>query len=146
MAAAAAAVVLDASAALEVLLPDSAARFAMAVDLLQRIGSRQVVAHVPLIFFNEVAAGCARAVRGVRASDKDARAFLDRLGVVPLSVSLEIQPAAEWFGRAMRMHCQVADSAYLAMAVELRVPIATFDGGLATAARSNKAKLYFPKP
>jgi hypothetical protein len=35
MAAAAAAAVLDADAALEVLLPDSASRFSMATDLLQ---------------------------------------------------------------------------------------------------------------
>jgi hypothetical protein len=61
MAAAAAAVVLDASAALEVLLPDSATRFSLAADLFEKIGTNRLVAHVPLIFFNEVAAGCARA-------------------------------------------------------------------------------------
>ena len=44
----------------------------------------------------------------------------------------------------MKLQCQVTDSAYLAMALELKVPIATFDGGLATAARANKAKVYFP--
>lgn len=143
MAQAASALVFDASAALEVLLPDTAARFAMAADLLQKIGSKQVIAHVPLIFFNEVAAGCARAVRGGRTSRTDAQAFLGRLGAVPLSLSVEINPAAEWFNRAMKLNCQVADSAYLAMALELHVPIATFDGGLATAARSNKGKLYF---
>ncbi|MFZ2651786.1 MAG: hypothetical protein WA210_16945 [Burkholderiaceae bacterium] len=44
MVAAAAAVVFDASAALEVLLPDTAARFAMAADLLEKIGSNQVIA------------------------------------------------------------------------------------------------------
>ena len=140
----AAAVVFDASAALEVLLPDSAARFALAVDLLEQIGSGKVVAHVPLIFFNEVAAGCARAVRGGRTKRADARAFLAKLGAVPLSLSVDINPASYWFDRAMKLGCQVADSAYLAMALELRVPIATFDNGLATAARSRRAKLYFP--
>ena len=145
MAVAVAAVVFDASAALEVLLPDSSARFAMAADLLEKIGSKQTIAHVPLIFFNEVAAGCARAVRGGRTSRTDAQAFLDRLGAVPLNLSVEINPAAEWFDRAIKLNCQVADSAYLTMALELRLPIATFDGGLATAARSNKGKLYFPR-
>ncbi len=139
-----AAVVFDASAALQVLLPDTAARFALAVDLLEKIGTNKVIARVPLIFFNEVAAGCARAVRGGRAKRADAQAFLSRLGTVPLNLSVEINPAADWFDRAIRLNCQVADSAYLAMALELRAPIATFDGGLATAARSNKAKLYFP--
>lgn len=143
MAAAAAAIVFDASAALEVLLPDTAARFAMAADLLQKVGSKQVIAHVPLIFFNEVAAGCARAVRGGRTTRADAEAFLERLGAVPLNLSVEINPASDWFNRAIKLNCQVADSAYLAMALELRVAVATFDGGLATAARSNKVKLYF---
>lgn len=83
---AAAAVVLDASAALEVLLPDTAARFALAADLLAKIGADEVIAHVPLIFFNEVAAGCARAVRGGRIRRADAQAFLARLGAVPLSL------------------------------------------------------------
>jgi predicted nucleic acid-binding protein len=137
-------VVLDASAALEALLPDSQTRLKQAIELLERIADSQVVAHVPLIFFNEVAAGCARATRGGRVTQRDATAFLARLQAVPLQLSVVIDPAAAWFERAMRWGCQVADSAYLAMAIELRAPIATFDGGLATAARSNKAKLYFP--
>lgn len=141
---AAAAVVLDASAALEVLLPDTAARFALAADLLAKIGADEVIAHVPLIFFNEVAAGCARAVRGGRIRRADAQAFLARLGAVPLSLSVEIHPAADWFERAIKLNCQVADSAYLVMALGMRVPIATFDGGLASATRANKAQLYFP--
>ena len=140
----AAAVVFDASAALEVLLPDTAARFALAVDLLEQIGSNKLLAHVPLIFLNEVAAGCARAVRGGRTKQADAKAFLGRLGALPLNLSVEIHPASAWFERAIKMHCQVADSAYLTLALDLRVPIATFDGGLATAAKSNKAKLYWP--
>lgn len=145
MAAAAAAVVLDASAALEALLPDSATRFALATELLEKIAGNEVVAHVPLIFFNEVAAGCARAVRGGRTTREDAQDFLSRLGAVPLNLSVEINPAREWFDRAINLNCQVADSAYLAMALALRVPVATFDGGLATAALANKAKLYFPR-
>ena len=137
------AVVFDASAALEILLPDTAARFELAAELLERIGNGATIAHVPMIFFNEVAAGCARAVRGGRTTRADARAFLSRLGAVPISLSVDILPAADWFDRALRLNCQVADSAYLAMALALRIPIATFDGGLATAAVSNKARLYF---
>ena len=66
------------------------------------------------------------------------------LGGVPFSLSIEISPAGYWFERAMKLHCQVADSAYLAMALELKVSIDTFDGGLATAARANKAKVFSP--
>ena len=115
----------------------------MAADLMEKIGTKQLIAHVPLIFFNEVAAGCARAVRGGRTKRADAKAFLEQLGALPLNLSVEINPATDWFERAIKLNCQVADSAYLAMALELRLPIATFDGGLAAAARSNKAKLYF---
>ncbi len=99
MAAAAAAVVLDASAALEVLLPDTAARLSMAGDLMEKIGTKQLIAHEPLIFFNEVAAGCARAVRGGRTTRADAKAFLHQLGALPLNLSVEINPAADWFER-----------------------------------------------
>lgn len=142
---AAAAVVLDASAALEALLPDSPTRLGLALELLERIASNEVLAHVPFIFFNEVAAGCARAVRGGRTTREDAQDFLGRLGVVPLNLSVEINPARDWFDRAIKLNCQVADSSYLALALTLRVPIATFDGGLATAAIENKASLYFPR-
>lgn len=98
---------------------------------------------MPLVFLNEVAAGCARAVRGRRKSRADATEFLGKLGVLPLELSVEINSAEQWFERAIKLNCQVADSAYLSMALELRIPIATFDGGLATAVRSNKGKLYF---
>lgn len=65
--------------------------------------------------------------------------FPSRLGAVPLELSVEINPAREWFDRAIKLNCHVADSAYLALALALalRVPIATFDGGLATAAIAN---------
>jgi predicted nucleic acid-binding protein len=139
------AIVLDAGAVLETVLPDSAERQAKALALLDAISTGGIVAHVPIIFFNEVAAACARAERGKRLKRADAVAFLDRLGRVPVSLSVDILPAAYWFERAMKLHCQVADGAYLALALDLKAPIATFDGGLATAARSNKAKLYFAR-
>ena len=105
MVGAAAAVVLDASAALEVLLPDSPTRFELSVDLLEKIASNEVIAHVPLIFFNEVAAGCARAVRGGRVTHEDAHVFLSQLGAVPLNLSVEINPARDWFDRAIKLNC-----------------------------------------
>ena len=69
MAAGVAAIVLDdASAALEALLPDSATRFGLATGLLEKIATNELVAHMPLIFFNEVAAGCARHAQTHRCS------------------------------------------------------------------------------
>ena len=47
-------------------------------------------------------------------------------------------------GASASLEVFLPDRAHLTMALALRVPIATFDGGLAAAARSNKAKLYFP--
>jgi hypothetical protein len=70
-------------------------------------------------------AGCARAVRGGRTKRADAEAFLTRLGAVPVNLSVDINPAGYWFDRAMKLGCQVVDSAYLAMALDLRAPIAT---------------------
>ncbi len=40
------AVVSDASAALEILLPDTATRFEQAAELLERIGTGATIAHV----------------------------------------------------------------------------------------------------
>ena len=66
----AAAVVFDASAALEVLLPDTAARFALAVDLLEQIGSNKLLAHVPLALldFAAVARPPSKVAIGTRRS------------------------------------------------------------------------------
>lgn len=136
-------VVLDASAALQLILPDTAAAFDAASVLFADLAAERVKAHVPVIFFNEVAAVIARAVRGKRITTPQAESFLAVMAATPLVLQIEVLTAGDWYERAMRWGCQVADGAYLGLALELGAPIATTDRGLMTAARSNKAKLHW---
>jgi predicted nucleic acid-binding protein len=65
------------------------------------------------------------------------------MAATPLMLQIEVLAAGDWYERAMRWGCQVADGAYLGLALGLGIPIATTDRGLMTAARSNKAKLHW---
>lgn len=137
-------VVLDASAALQYLLPDTQELHALAVKLFGDIRAGRLTAHIPIIFMNEAAAPVAKAVRGRRVSAELAHDFFVMLGQTPLSLQVEILSPGDWYERAMRWHCGVADSAYLALAHDLKCPIVTTDRGLITAARSTKVKLHWP--
>lgn len=136
-------VVLDASAALQLILPDTAAAFDAAGSLYTDLAAERIKAHVPVIFFNEVAAVIARAVRGKRITPPQAESFLNVMAATPLVLQIEVLSAGDGYERAMRWGCQVADGAYLGLALDLGAPIATTDRGLMTAARSNKAKLFW---
>ena len=118
------AVVLDSSTALQLLLPDSEADRSRFLVLMASIEDGSRLAHVPMIFMNEVAAGCARAVRGGRATKAEAEAFFHLLSAVKLNLDMEILPPDAWYARAMQMHCQVADGAYLALARRLGAELA----------------------
>jgi predicted nucleic acid-binding protein len=137
-------VVLDASAALQLIIPDTATAFDAASALFADIAAERLKAHVPVIFFNEVAAAITRAVRGKRITKPQAESFFAVAGAAPLALQIEVLAIGDWYERAMRWGCQVADSAYLSLALGLGAPIATTDRGLMTAARSNKAKLHWP--
>jgi predicted nucleic acid-binding protein len=69
-------VVLDASAALQLIVPDTATAFDAAGSLFADLAAERIQAHVPVIFFNEVAAVIARAVRGKRITPPQAKSFL----------------------------------------------------------------------
>lgn len=138
-----AALVLDSSAALQAVLPDSDAHRVRAEQLLSDILAGRTVAHVPVIFFNEVAAGLARAVRDSkkRLRKEDAEEFMLTLGLARLELSIEVVPAGVWFDRALAWGCQVADSAYLQLALSKSLPLATTDGGLITAATAQRVRV-----
>jgi predicted nucleic acid-binding protein len=85
-----------------------------------------------------------RALCEVSASRRrKAESFLAVMAATPLVLQIEVLSARDWYERAMRWGCQVADGAYLGLALELGAPIATTNRGLMTAARSNKAKLHW---
>ena len=106
------------------------------------ITTGRIVAYVPVLFLNEVASACARAVRGGRIDRATAEAFFTLLADAPIGLQVEIIAPGDWFERSMKWGCQVADSAYLALAIDMKLPIATTDKGLMTAARTLKVSLY----
>lgn len=55
---------------------------------------------------------------------------------------LEVNPPGVWFDRALAWGCQVADGAYLQLAIDRRLPLATNDRGLITAARAQGVELF----
>jgi hypothetical protein len=91
-------VVLDASAALQLILPDTAAAFDAAGSLFTDLAAEHIKAHVPVIFFNEVAAVIARAVRGKRITPPQAESFLTVMAATPLVLQIEVLSA----GRLVR--------------------------------------------
>lgn len=137
-------VVIDASAALQYLAPDNPERAAQVDELFELVASGEWVAHVPGIFCAEVAAGAIRIVRSKRASLATARQFLGLVNALPLRTEFETLTAAQHFERAQRWSMQVADAAYLTLAVEMGAWLAATDGGMLTAARAQKVQLLWP--
>ena len=94
------AIVLDASAVLQVVTPDSEAARQRAERLVLDITAGSVAAFVLMLFLNEIAAACARAVRGRRIDRQTAEAFFAALGEAPISLQIEIITPSDWFERA----------------------------------------------
>lgn len=126
---------LDASFALEAILPTSKAWQSEAFDVIERIASQDIDARVPLLFFAEVAAVIARKVRARRLDADDAEAFLLQLDALGLHVEMTLDGSHQLYARAQQWQAGAYDAIYLAMAQEIAIPIATRDGGMVAAAR-----------
>ena len=135
-------VVLDASFALEAVLPTSAQWQHESWDLFERIASGTADAAVPWIFFAEIAAACARRVRARAMDPSDAIDFMGHLDTLPLMLDLTLDKAAGLYAPAMRWQCGAYDAIYLTLAQRLDLPLATRDRGLITAAKAAHIALY----
>ena len=136
--------VLDASYALELVLPTNATWQRDTLDLFDRATAGDTDLVIPMIFFAEVAATLSRKVRSRALGDDEAREYIDDLERVPMSLELSVDQASVLYGYARRWQCQAYDAMYLAAALQLDLPIATRDRGLVTAARAAKVPLYSP--
>lgn len=134
--------VLDASFALEAILPTSAAWQSEAFDLFDRIASQDVEARVPLLFFAEVAAVVTRKVRGRRLDDAEAAEFLLQLDALGLHIDLSLDGALQLYTQARQWQAGAYDAIYLATAKGMDIPIATRDGGMIAAARAAGVTVY----
>lgn len=137
-------VVLDASYVLESVLPTTREDQENANAVLTALASGELKAVVPWIFYCEIAAACARAVRGRRLDADDAVEFMDQLLQLGIDIDMKLDPPSVMFLAAMRTGAQAYDAMYVALAESMGLPVATVDRGMRTAVRSMKVGLYVP--
>ncbi len=135
-------VVVDASYILESILPTTAASRADANALIDGLASGELKAVVPWIFYCEIAATCAKAVRGRRLDDETARDFMDQLTNLGIDLDVKLDTASELYNGAMRTGAQAYDAMYVVLAESMGLPVATVDRGMRTAARSLNVPLF----
>ncbi|MBV9990503.1 MAG: type II toxin-antitoxin system VapC family toxin [Alphaproteobacteria bacterium] len=128
-----AALVIDASFALALLLPDEVKPSASMLALLEKDG-----AVVPAIWPIEVGNTLVMAERRKRIAASALDRIADRLDALPIGV--DERPVSEaWracIALAVRHRLTVYDGAYLELAKRLRLPLATLDGDLRKAAKA----------
>ena len=120
-------VVLDASVALGWLLPDEP-------RLELRLSSDSIL-HVPPVFSYEVAHAILKAVRRDRLTKAQADDLLQILDGFPIRISPLPRTLREIWHDVVGYEVNAYDSAYLSLATELDLSLATLDERLADAAR-----------
>jgi predicted nucleic acid-binding protein len=124
--------VLDASLALHWFLTDEVDR-AYSLNILNSLSNKR--ATVPTLFFYEVGNGLLMACRRKRITFDEIHGFLTRLKALPIEAArenpteiLDLPVLAE------KHNLTNYDAAYLALAIRLRLPLATTDADLRRAA------------
>lgn len=135
-------VVLDASAAIEAILPGSEASRVAAVELLERIGSGDIEARVPWVFFAEVAHVITKKRRARVLTKEEAEDFLLQIDGLGLQVDLTLEGTGQLHATAMRWNASVYDALYIGAAERMAIPVATRDRGLMTACRAAGVQVF----
>lgn len=142
---------LDASLALAWCFRDEATPYANSV--LSSL--RDTRAIVPALWVYEVENALVTGVRKKRTSEKGARTFRELLAVLPIDIqpppAFQSESAEALHATAVEQNLSAYDAAYLALAIEFGIPLATLDGtgrrqGLKQAAQRLKVDLYTPSP
>lgn len=124
--------VLDASLALQWFLEDEAGR-QYGLSVLASLSSKRAV--VPILWFYEVGNGLLMAHRRKRITFDQIDGFLTRLKALPIDASEEgPMELLELPALAQKHSLTNYDTAYLALAMRLRLPLATTDAELRRAA------------
>jgi predicted nucleic acid-binding protein len=124
--------VLDASLALQWFLEDEAGR-QYGLSVLASLSSKRAV--VPILWFYEVGNGLLMAHRRKRITFDQIDGFLTRLKALPIDASEEgPMELFELPALAQKHTLTNYDAAYLALAMQLRLPLATTDAELIRAA------------
>jgi len=126
--------VLDASVALQWFLEDEAGRD-YSLSILKSLSEKR--AAVPLLWFHEVGNGLVMAVRRQRITPGQLQEFLARLQNLPIeAVREEPREILNLPALAHSHGLTNYDAAYLALAMRLGLPIASYDAALRRAAAS----------
>jgi predicted nucleic acid-binding protein len=128
--------VIDASVAATWFIPDEAT--AATDDILRRVHNGG--AHVPDLFWHEIRNVLIIACRRRRLPVDEARLSITRLTQLPLTTSGATDGMAI-FDLAQQHAITAYDAAYLALAIELALPLATLDKQLIEAAKRENVPL-----
>jgi predicted nucleic acid-binding protein len=124
--------VLDASLALQWFLEDEADR-QYGLSVLANLSTKRTV--VPMLWFYEVGNGLLMAYRRKRITFDQIDGFLTRLKALPIDAAPQVpSEILELPALAQKHSLTNYDAAYLALAMRLRVPLATTDADLRRAA------------
>jgi predicted nucleic acid-binding protein len=124
--------VLDASLALQWFLEDEADR-QYGLSVLANLSTKRAV--VPMLWFYEVGNGLLMAYRRKRITFDQVDGFLTRLKALPIDAAPQgPSEILELPALAQKHSLTNYDAAYLALAMRLRVPLATTDADLRRAA------------
>lgn len=124
--------VLDASLALQWFLEDEADR-QYGLSVLANLSTKRAV--VPMLWFYEVGNGLLMAYRRKRITFDQVDGFLTRLKALPIDAAPQVpSEILELPALAQKHSLTNYDAAYLALAMRLRVPLATTDADLRRAA------------
>lgn len=132
--------VLDASLALQWILEDEADR-KYSLSVLASLSEKRAL--VPILWFYEVGNGLVMAYRRKRIAPEQIEGFLTRLKALPIEAAqqdpselLELPALAQSHGLTNY------DAAYLALAVQFGLPLATTDASLRRAASTVGATVF----
>ncbi len=131
--------VLDASLALQWFLEDEANR-KYSLAILASLAEKRAL--VPILWFYEVGNGLLMAYRRKRISLEQIDGFLTRLAALPIEAAQ--QPSADVLGLpalAQIFGLTNYDAAYLALAQQLNLPLATTDTALRKVAASANVRI-----
>lgn len=124
--------VLDASLALQWFLEDEAGR-PYGLNILASLSTKRAL--VPTLWFYEVGNGLLMAYRRKRITFDQIDGFLTRLKALPIDAAQQVpSELLELPALAQKYSLTNYDAAYLALALRLRLPLATTDAALLRAA------------
>ena len=133
--------ILDASVALEWFLPEAGSIHAYAAAVLAAINRNDITPAVPDLWHYEMASALLTAKRSGRIGATKLKAATANLATFqPATLVLQLT-APEVIEAGLRYSLQGYDAVYFELALRLKAPMATLDGGIRTACAVHKVEL-----